>query len=264
MKEPADSTLFICTQPNDVDDCTTGNTGILLVEEVIINLPPIQPNDPATPNINESWTGLGAFEFQVKFDHKLVQLNIEEGPLLASTGRTTNCDLTIFTENWQLFGCVSTGPNPEGPAPNGAPPIAGGVAAIITVRPQDDLVDRMRPSKLNGVVATVLDENCEIADTLGNPPQAAPTGLLTVCEDATISIKMLQGDITLDCEVDIDDEQVIAYRYGTFFGNVLYDDFFDLEPWLPVYGDFDIDIKDTQVVFGRDGSTCESPIPANQ
>jgi hypothetical protein len=264
IKKPSAPTLFLCVNPNDPSDCTGANAGQVLIEEVIVNLPLIQPDNPSTPNVNESWNGLGAFEFQVKFDHKLVDVSITEGPLLASTGRTTNCELTIFTENWQLFGCVSAGASPQGPAPNGVPAITEGVAAVLTIRPQGDLVNRMRPTKLNGVVATLLDENCEIADTFGNPPQAAPTGLLSVCEDASVSIRMLQGDVNLDCEVDIDDEQSTAFRYGTFFGSLLYDDFFDLEPWLPVYGDFDIDIKDIQMVFGRDGSTCESPIPSGQ
>ncbi|HXF51246.1 MAG TPA: hypothetical protein VNM43_06160, partial [Dehalococcoidia bacterium] len=43
--------------------------------------------------------------------------------------------------------------------------------------------------------------------------------------------------------------------------NLLYDPFFDLEPSLK---DFDIDIKDVQKVFGRNGSTCQAPIPSNQ
>jgi hypothetical protein len=39
-----------------------------------------------------------------------------------------------------------------------------------------------------------------------------------------------------------------------------YDPFFDLEPnTTPT--DFDIDIKDLQFVFGRNGSNCIDPIP---
>ncbi len=36
------------------------------------------------------------------------------------------------------------------------------------------------------------------------------------------------------------------------------DPWFDLEPALK---DFDIDIKDLQKVFSRDGSTCQNPLP---
>ena len=64
---------------------------------------------------------------------------------------------------------------------------------------------------------------------------------------------------TVDCEVDLTDDQMAAYRYGAFFGNLLYHKFFDLEP--NIAPDFDIDIKDLQTVFGRNGSTCAEPIP---
>ena len=46
--------------------------------------------------------------------------------------------------------------------------------------------------------------------------------------------------------------------YGAFFGSVLYSKWYDLEPALH---DLDIDIKDLQKVFGRDGSTCQVPVP---
>jgi hypothetical protein len=69
---------------------------------------------------------------------------------------------------------------------------------------------------------------------------------------------MLEGDVNLDCNVDVLDEQGIAFRYGSSFGLVLYDKFFDLEPNA---ADSDIDIKDLQFVFGRDGSTCQDPMP---
>ena len=48
-------------------------------------------------------------------------------------------------------------------------------------------------------------------------------------------------------------------RYGGFFSSLLYSKWYDLEPATP---DLDIDIKDLQKVFGRDGSTCQHPNPA--
>ena len=66
----------------------------------------------------------------------------------------------------------------------------------------------------------------------------------------------------MDCDVDVIDAQRIAFRYGAFMGQLLYDTFFDLEPF--VTPDFDIDIKDLQFVFGRIGSTCRAPIPNSQ
>jgi len=196
--------------------------------------------------------GVGAWEEQIKFDHAVFDLNLTEGPFLGSTGRPTNCTMSIIAENDIRFACVSTGSSPPGPA-------GAGLLASIDVRPDADMLLRLRPTKDNGVVSTLLDENCELSDILGNPlPGTLPGGLLPVCDDATITVRMLEGDANLDCEVNVLDEQAIAFRYGSFFGLLLYDYFYDLEPKLI---DFDIDIKDLQFVFGRDGSTCQNPLP---
>jgi hypothetical protein len=72
-------------------------------------------------------------------------------------------------------------------------------------------------------------------------------------------VRILEGDLNLDCEVDLVDQQLIAYRYGSAFGSLLYSKWYDLEPNLH---DLDIDIKDLQKVFGRDGSDCQLPVPA--
>ena len=52
---------------------------------------------------------------------------------------------------------------------------------------------------------------------------------------------------------------MIASQNGAFFGGLLYSKWLDLEPKLH---EVDIDIKDIQKVFGRDGSTCQAPISA--
>jgi hypothetical protein len=78
------------------------------------------------------------------------------------------------------------------------------------------------------------------------------------CSDVGITVRVLEGDLNLDCKVDLLDQQAIAFRYGSTIGMLLYDEWYDLEPALT---DFDIDIKDLQKVFGRDGSTCQNPIP---
>jgi hypothetical protein len=159
----------------------------------------------------------------------------------------------VVTENWILFGCVSTGPVGAG--------FTGGPAtlATVTLTPNEDLKFRLHPGNDNGVVRMVLDENCEVANTLGHPqPGSINGGLALECGDASITVRVLEGDLNLDCKVDGVDAQMIAGRYGTFFGNIYYDPWFDLEPALK---DFDIDIKDLQKVFGRDGSTCAMPVP---
>ena len=72
--------------------------------------------------------------------------------------------------------------------------------------------------------------------------------------------------LNLDCNVDVLDDQAIAFRYGSSLGLLLYDPFYDLDPKV---ADNDIDIKDLQFVFGRNGSTCATdtrrpgPLPAS-
>jgi len=229
--------------------------------------------------------GLGAFEMQIKFDHKLFQHPTLDfsNTVLDDTGRTVNCTHDIITENWVLFGCTTKanadgdGTPGENPAdyPDPGPSVDGGTNNLVTVLfpTQTDLLERLRPTKDNGVRADLLDENCEAADTLGSPynmgvepngsNEADNGGLTDNCTDVTFTIRMLEGDIDLDCDVDVVDDQLISFRYGATFGILTYDPFFDLEPnTTPT--DFDIDIKDLQFVFGRIGSTCADPIPDNQ
>jgi hypothetical protein len=130
----------------------------------------------------------------------------------------------------------------------------------IRVTPDPDMFLRLRPTKDNGVVSTLIDENCEVADIYASEPWpfTLPGGLTEDCTDLTVTVRMLEGDVNLDCEVNVLDMMSVAGRYGSSFGLLLYDKFYDLEPKLT---DFDIDIKDVQFVFGRDGSKCQAPIP---
>jgi uncharacterized repeat protein (TIGR01451 family) len=247
--------------------------------------------------------GVGAFEFQVKFDHKIFDIEIFHGIdmnadgdcedngedqaidlvnacFLYQTGRVPEgadfgpddiggCEMTIVTENYILFGCVSK--NPGDPPVETLGPIAiADVLATLHIDPEPDLVFRLTPGQKNGVLRSILDENCELADIWGDPladAEGVPLvgivtgGLVERCDDLHVTTRILEGDLNLDCEVDVTDDQMIAFRYGGFFGNLLYDPWFDLEPSLK---DFDIDIKDIQKVFGRNGSTCEDPLPDNQ
>ena len=144
----------------------------------------------------------------------------------------------------------------------GFPQASGAIGATITVSPEADLIFRIRPTKDNGVVRRLLDENCEVADIFGDIFPLTNAGLTPVCTDVDITIRRLEGDVDTDCDVDVNDAQRIAFRYGSFFGHLVYDQNYDLEPWPTA--DFDIDIKDLQFVFGRDGSRCDNPIPDNQ
>ena len=106
----------------------------------------------------------------------------------------------------------------------------------------------------------IKDNGCELVDIFGHPVSDSINGGLTVaCNDLWVTVRILEGDLNLDCVVDVTDAQLIAGKYGAFFGSVLYSKWYDLEPALH---DLDIDIKDLQKVFGRDGSTCQQPMPA--
>jgi len=209
--------------------------------------------------------GVGAYEFQLKFDHKIFDIEIADTSWLSNSDdippgpRTVSCDMTIITENDIRWGCVSSGGVPG--------QLDAGTAAIITVYPEPDLYLRLTPGQENGVFRMLLDENCELADVLGDPlkivnpdgseslaPGILPGGLVEVCSDMGITVRILEGDLDLDCVVGLLDEQAIAFRYGAVFGTLYYDPWYDLEPWNK---DYDIDIKDLQKVWGRQGSVCD-------
>jgi hypothetical protein len=83
-------------------------------------------------------------------------------------------------------------------------------------------------------------------------------GLISECGDLSVTARILEGDLNLDCKVTVLDDQAIAWRYGSSVGSTRYDPWYDLEPALK---DLDVDIKDVQKVFGRNGSTCADPVP---
>ena len=135
-------------------------------------------------------------------------------------------------------------------------------------------LDRSSSVSNNGAIRSLLDEGCEFADIWGHPlstnqldalgreillPGVLPGGQIADCADVTITVRILEGDMNLDCAVTVADDQIEASHYGAFFGNLLYQPWYDLEPALK---DGDVDIKDLQKVSGRNGSTCAVPVPA--
>jgi hypothetical protein len=144
-------------------------------------------------------------------------------------------------------------------------PCGDGIIEKMLILPlTNDLIYRgvFRPTKDNGVVTNIVDDNCEITDIYAEPmADTLPGGLTPICGDLHITVRMLEGDIDLDCDVDVVDDQALAFRYGASWGLQLYDQWFDLEP---KFADQDIDIKDLQFVFGRNYSTCQLPIPDDQ
>jgi hypothetical protein len=220
--------------------------------------------------------GVGAYEFEVEYDHQViasvnpvdvlfsfnncsktfgynfssVELCVPDGAGIAR--QPSNCTFSLILENVIRFGCVTTG---QVAGPSGSFDIA-----MLDLVPQADLSNDIFPGNNNGVLTVLKDNNCELADTLGHPVAGSVNGgLLKSCGDLAVTVRILEGDLNLDCKVDVSDEALIAYRYGSTFGMLLYSKWFDLEPQSH---DLDIDIKDLQKVFGRDGSTCQNPIPA--
>jgi hypothetical protein len=254
LMDPALSDAYVCDE----------GKGCLSIDVVVSNVNDIDDS-------NDSDTDpecLGAWEHQIKYEHKL--LSLTENDLLPgdpawieSEGRIANCTATVLTENYLYEGCT-TQDDPEVPGIQ-VGPCGDGLLETIKVMPRtDDLMfrDGFRPTKDNGVVTDLVDENCEITDIYAEPMTGLLAGGLTpVCGDAHIAIRMLEGDLDLDCDVDVTDDQAIAFRYGSFFGLLLYDQWYDLEPNV---ADYDIDIKDLQFVFGRNWSTCQAPIPDDQ
>jgi len=225
IKNPPNATLWLCDE--DIPYCQGEGQGHLTINEEVSGLPAV--------------VGLGSFEFLIYYNETIVDVSVAEGPFLGSTGRETNCS-TLTGEGWLRYGCVSWG------GQNG--PSGSGVLAYIEVDPDPDLV--IRPTSQNTILVDILNSsmNVELSDELGN---LIPVDIVG---SAGISVRALEGDVNYDCIVNVIDEQAVSGRYGTGFGIWPYHVFYDLEP---VLADFDIDIKDLQFIYGRDGRTCEEP-----
>jgi hypothetical protein len=227
---------------------------------------------------NPASLGLGAYEFQVEFDPLVIQ-SVNPSDIVFSPGgagfvlgrgdpavgpafAAPTCSFSITSENLVRFGCTTTG---QLPGPTGD----FDLAQLDLIPAADDVKDTF-PGNDNGINTIIKDNLCELADTLGHPvvgtigsndfgnPLNLGGGQLPVCGDLAVTIRILEGDFNLDCKVDVLDESAIAQHYGSTFGSALYDKWFDVEP---KFHDLDVDIKDLQKVFGRDGSNCQDPIP---
>jgi hypothetical protein len=268
--------LWLCvpdSNPLNDPDCDGPGEGSLHVHENALNVPASTPN------------GLGAYEFSVEYDNFVIQSvnpcdivfsNQAEGPGAGFPSRgpvdevdssspenadcnpdvnsnvAGTCAMSLVLENIIHFGCVTTGQNPG--------PTGSFTLASLELIPHPDLRNDIFPGNNNGVLTVIKDNGCELADTLGHPiPGSVNGGLTIICGDLAVTVRILEGDLDLDCDVDITDAQAIASHYGAFFGGLLYSKWLDLEPQ---FHDLDIDIKDIQKVFGRQDSDCQTPIPA--
>jgi hypothetical protein len=266
--------LWLCkTGPDcglDVNGAQIGKGALDIADMLFLRADTDSPNDSDTDP-----EGLAAYEFEVKFDSDLLNVTVAdagsdgidnngntvvdepaESDILSFRGNI-DCSMTILNENSIRFGCVSAGQALGDPMPVGV------WLATLHITPKADVFLRMRPTKDNGVVTDIIDEGCEVADMYASEPWpfTGPGGRTQDCSGITVTLRMLEGDLNLDCQVNVQDEQLIAYRYGASFGLLLYDPFYDLEPKTT---DYDVDIKDLQFVWGRDGSQCQAPIPDGQ
>lgn len=195
---------------------------------------------------------LGAFEFEVHFDRDKVCVNIVPGDAADGMICIIEDKDSSQLEGVARIGCVTLGK--AGPFPDTTTK-EGRKLAEIVVRPQPELFNEVKPNQDNGNVVQIQNVGCELADLQGHPIAVFS------CEDAELTIRYLEGDVEPDCAVNALDTQAIAFRWGVQKGSLIYVWFMNLEPWGP-QSDNDIDIKDLQFVFGRFGSTCKAPWPA--
>jgi hypothetical protein len=247
QKLPALQNLFLTNQPGPKippTTCAAGTDDVALQEVVGF---PITSLDPKGGGFEQE---LASFEFEVRFDNKLVCVNLEPGPEWQdATCLVLDKDSSLL-EGIARIGCVTE----KGEAPGDA----GLHLANIVVRPMPEVYSQIRPNQENGATVQLLNQDCELADELGHPIA------FFSCEDADVTIRFLEGDVDADCDVDVVDGQTQAFRWNAELGNLLYNSWNDLEPSVSpggINGDGDIDIKDIQFVFGRLGSTCADPNP---
>ena len=246
QKLPELQNVFLERQGSKIPpvSCMTGADTGSLAETLQYPIPLAQIGPKGTPQ------QLGAFEFEVHFDATKVCVEIDPGAAWA--GANVVCFIEDAT-NSQLegvarIGCVTVGKDvPVDPLTT--------VLANITVRPQPDVYSQAKPNQDNGVVVQLNNVGCEVADDQGHPLP------IFSCEDADITYRYLEGDVSPDCSVNALDTQSIAFRWGANKGSLIFLDRFNLEP-SGTQADQDIDVNDLQFVYGRFGSNCASPWPA--
>jgi hypothetical protein len=222
--------------------------------------------------------GLGAYELTIAYDHTMFQsvspcdlvfgpggAGAARGPVDELDSSATNpdcapdpgsaasgtCSLSILLEGLVHFGCATAA---QSPGPSGA----FGLASLL-LTPHPDLGKNLTPALRNGVMSLVQARSCELVDALGHAvPGSVQGGLTPRCGDLAVTLRILEADFDLDCDVDASDAQAVTSRYGASFGGMLYDKRYDLEPTVR---DLDVDIKDVQRAYARLGSTCQAPVP---
>jgi len=227
-------------------DCLSG-TAIASMAQGLDH--PITSPDPKDPS---QFQQLAAFEFEMHYDNKRVCVGLTEGAAWVTAGAfciVEDSNTKPQLEGVARIGCVTTG---KGNNIDELDPLA-----LIKIYPQPEIYTLAKPNQDNGVVVQVSNVNCDLSDEQGN---AIP---IAACNDVAVTFRYLEGDVQPDCVVDAADAQAIAFRWGVDKGSLIYNDFMNLEPSSQQQDD-DIDINDLQFVYGRFGSTCDNPHPAQE
>jgi hypothetical protein len=228
--------------------CVDSTDAATLTESISIPISGLDPKDPSQPR------QLGGFSFQVKYDPLKVCVRLRPGAAWTNTGQVCTIEDSVTAPTLQgiaRINCVTLGKATV--VDTGDP--AGRVLALIELRPQPEAYSQIRAGQDNGQVVQLNNEACKLTDLQGHAIEVFS------CEDADVTIRFLEGDVEPDCAVNTLDTQAIAFRWGATKGGLVYNDRYNLEP-SGTQADQDIDINDLQFVYGRFGSTCAAPWPA--
>jgi hypothetical protein len=277
LKVPTIANLFLTSQAVKSGSgklppqtCEQG-TDVARFDHVLSNKPTSPDPKDITPPIEIQQ--VGAFEMEVRFDNKLVCVNLVPGQYWVANGvnlpsGVATCfiddkDDGIRPQNLARIGCLLKGKvgivDPQTPilTCSGKDTVLASVhMACIEVRPQPELYTQIIADQDNGMDLMILNQDCNLADLQGHAIQKIG------CDDSSLSIRWLEGDVNGDCRVDVLDQAILSARWGALSGSGLFNPRFDLQPSgfvaNGIEGDGDIDIKDVQFVYGRHGSICEN------
>jgi hypothetical protein len=224
-------------------NCLASTNTATFREELNVPITSPEPSDPSQTQ------RLASFAIQVLYDPDLVCVELIPGPAASGMLCTVEDSRTAPSlDGLARIGCVTTD---ESVFPDTTTP-EGRHLADLVVRPQPELYSVIHADQDNGVIALLLDQNCALAD---HHSHGIP---FLSCDDASVTIRYLEGDVVPDCIVDLLDTQAVAFAVGSNEGDALYNERYDL---VPPGGDGRIDTNDLQFVTGRFGSTCAAPHP---
>ena len=246
--------LFLTRQGVKIppNTCLQGTNKVTLAE--VISIPVGGGPNPKTPTLVRT-AELGGFSFQVKFDPLKVCVVLRPGPAF-SVSPSQICTIADSVTQPTLQGiatihCVTLGKTTTVDTTS----LTNRVLALIDVRPQPNVFNQIKPGQENGQIVQITDEGCKLTDVQGLAFSVFS------CKSAEITLRFLEGDVEPDCQINTLDTQSIAFRWGAVKGSLIFNDRFNLMPNPPLVDQI-IDINDLQFVFGRFGSTCTNPWPA--